>query len=160
MGNLLQKVHFPHHSAKGLKTAMQTGATGDFRKGDILLFRDGEDLSFVIFCLFEFWEGVGLRNILFRNIYMNVKSLGIVFRLAKTMESLHIKLSGRYIRGTGPTIDDQRRRAMAGDGPTENPPTETPETSPPPTDNTVPEVAFEDETMYEWSDRISRGKSA
>ena len=38
---LLQKVHFPHHSAKGLKTSMQTGATGDFRAGDILLFRQG-----------------------------------------------------------------------------------------------------------------------
>ena len=56
VGNLLQKVHFPHHSAKGLKTAMQTGATGDFRKGDILLFRDSEDLSLVIHCYFEFCE--------------------------------------------------------------------------------------------------------
>ena len=51
------------------------------------------------------------------------------------MESLHIKLTGRYIPGTGPKLA----------GKMEAPPIMTPKT-PPVTEPTVPEVVFEDET--------------
>ena len=72
------------------------------------------------------------------------------------MESLHIKLSGRYIKGTGPELSKMRR---AGLGPVE-PPEMTPADPAETTENTVPEVVFEDETMYGWPDRISTDKSA
>ena len=76
--------------------------------------------------------------------------LKLSFRLAKTMESLHIKLSGRYIKGTGSELSKMRR---AGLGPVERPemtPADPAET----TENTVPEVVFDDETKYGWPDRI------
>ena len=60
------------------------------------------------------------------------------------MESLHVKLSGRYIRGTGPESSKMRR---AGLGPVEDPAT-TPADPGETTENTVPEVVFEDETKY------------
>ena len=71
------------------------------------------------------------------------------------MESLHIKLSGRYIKGTGPELSKMRR---AGLGPVE-PPEMTP-ADPAETTETVPEVVFDDETKYGWPDRISTDKSA
>ena len=102
-------------------------------------------LAYLLKALYNFGNGFTLKN--------KAKFLGLPFRLARTMESLHIKLSGRYVRGTGPKLSKKRKGGYVPPGPevlpiTHETATYRIPTSPPPTEYTVPEVVFEDETMY------------